>query len=503
MLGVTTLRAHLGIRTRRANWCRTLLAGAVGVLGVVGFTPRSARAVAAPSVAVPAYFWSSTEWDRMLVSSAELRYVVLNPDSGPGTVSYPTFVTKVAATRAQGATVVGYVDTSYGVRPLAAVKADIDKYRTWYGVNAFFFDQTPYDCAQVAYYQEVEDYVRAQAGGFVFHNPGMNPQECYLDVADVVVNFEGSEASYDAWTPAPYAVSYPADRFWHIVYAVDPAHAAALLSSAVNRNGGLVFLTEQAMPNPFSVIPIDALWLAQTPTRSGRKAAPQATPPSTAPVPPPSTRVEAPQSPAPSTTAPPGAAADAPVTTLPATGVAASVTTTSTIATAGVQSGVQGAPVPVIALPVSTSVAPPTFPVPTTVALTSPPFSSPSAPVPATPNVPVADEAFTIVPPEPPEPLVVPAPVPANALALPVLPVAGPMKPGLPSTLPVAGPKVNSVVRSAVPITTRPPVGPALVPTTPIVTTGVVRVVAIRATTPRRSAEGPKKSPAVRRPSTR
>ena len=100
----------------------------------------------------------------MLVGSEELRYVVLNPDSGPGTVSYSTFVTKVAAARSQGATVVGYVDTGYGGRALASVKTDIDRYRAWYGVNAFFFDQTPYDCSAIAYYQDVEDYVRGQAG---------------------------------------------------------------------------------------------------------------------------------------------------------------------------------------------------------------------------------------------------------------------------------------------------------------------------------------------------
>ena len=272
-LGVTTLREVFGTRSRRATWCRTILAGAVGAVGVVVLAPRPARAAAAPSVAVPAYFWSSTEWDRMLVSSEQLRYVVTNPDSGPGTVSYPTFVNKVAAARAQGATVVGYVDTAYGARSLATVKADIDKFRTWYGVNAFFFDQTPYDCAQISYYQDLEDYVRAQVGGFTFLNPGMNPQECYLGVADVVVNFEGSEASYNAWTPAPYAAGYPADRFWHIVYSVDPSHAAALLSSAASRNGGLVFLTEQGMPNPFSVF---------RPTRSGpprHRRAPVATRP--------------------------------------------------------------------------------------------------------------------------------------------------------------------------------------------------------------------------------
>lgn len=490
---MTTLRDVFGPRSRVARCWRTLLAGAVGVVGVVGLTPRSAHGAAARSVAVPAYFWSSTQWDRMLVSSQELRYVVMNPDSGPGTVSYPSFVTKVATARTQGAMVVGYVDTGYGARALATVKAEIDKYRTWYGVNAFFFDQTPYDCAQIAYYQQVEDYVRAQAGGFIFHNPGMNPQECYLDVADVVVNFEGSEASYNAWTPAPYAAGYPADRFWHIVYAVDPAHAAALLSSAASRNGGLVFLTEQDMPNPFSVIPVDALWSAQTPTRSGRKAAPQAAPPSTTAPVPATPRLAAPQSPSPTTTSPEGAAAAVPVTTRPAAADATGATTTS-IATGSAQN----APVPLMLEPVPTTSASssnslPTTVAPTTSAPTSPPLSPPSAPVPAVRSGQIAGDTFVIVPPAPigrPGPFVTPAPDLQNSTA----------EWGL-AERPVPDPAVTSAVRSAAPspTTTRPPAGPALVPTTPAVTRVALRVAATRTTSARRVVEVPKKTPAARR----
>ena len=487
---VTTLRVVLGTRTRGATWCRVLLAGAVSMVGVIGLAPRAAHAAAAPSVAVPAYFWSSTQWDRMLVSSEELRYVVMNPENGPGTVSYPTFVTKVAAARAQGAIVVGYVDTSYGVRPLAAVKADIDKYRMWYGVNAFFFDQTPYDCAKIPYYQEVETYVRAQAGGFIFHNPGMNPQECYLDVADVVVNFEGSEASYHSWTPAPYAPGYPAGRFWHIVYAVDPTHAAALLSNAASRNGGFVFLTEQDMPNPFAVIPTDALWFAQTPTRYGRKAAPQASPPLTAPIPPPSTRMEAPQSSSSTTSASAGAssdaASDAPVAIRPA-GVATS-TTTTTVAIGSAQS----AQVPLATEPVSTTFPPSSTSGPPTVPPTSPPvsptFLSQRAAVLPAPSVLAVMDAFPITPPAP----IVP-------------PVASTENSTVVMASRVRGSEVTSVVMSTTlsPMNTPPPAGPALVSTTPTATKVAVRVATPLATSSRRVAEVPKKTRIARRSSIR
>ena len=252
---------------------------------VIGGQVGRARAAtpARPSVAVPAYFWADAQWERMLNGATEVKYVVLNPESGPGSAKYPTFATKVATARSQGATVLGYVDTAYGTRSAALVQADITSYRSWYGVNAFFFDQTPTACTELPYYATISTFVRSQPNGLIVHNPGTNPSECFLSAADVVVNFEGAEATYAGWTPAEYTASYPASRFWHIVYSVDPDHASALLDGAASRQGGLVYLTEQGMPNPFSVIPTAALWSAQTPSVTTRPPAPQAGTGSTVP----------------------------------------------------------------------------------------------------------------------------------------------------------------------------------------------------------------------------
>lgn len=262
------------------------LAAFVAIAGLVlgGQVGRARAAVPSrPSVAVPAYFWADAQWERMLNGATEVKYVVLNPESGPGSVKYPTFETKVAKARSQGATVLGYVDTAYGTRSAALVQADITSYRSWYGVNAFFFDQTPTACTELPYYDAISTFVRSQPNGLIVHNPGTNPSECFLSAADVVVNFEGAEATYAGWTPAGYTSSYPASRFWHIVYSVDPDHASALLDAAAGRQGGLVYLTEQGMPNPFSVIPTPALWSALTPSVTTRPPAPQAGTGSTVP----------------------------------------------------------------------------------------------------------------------------------------------------------------------------------------------------------------------------
>ena len=278
-------------------WLAACTAFAAMVVG--GPVGRARAATVRPSVAVPAYFWADDQWGRLLSGSTEVSYVILNPESGPGSMSYATFETKVATARSQGVTVLGYVDTGYGSRSTASVQADITKYRTWYGVNAFFFDQTPTACSELPYYEALSAFVRSQPNGVVFHNPGTNPGECFLSAADVVVNFEGSEASYAGWTPSAYTSSYPANRFWHIVYSVDPSHAAALLGSAADRQGGLVYLTEQGLPNPYSLIPNAVLWSAQTPSVTTRPPAPQAGSGTTTPG-----RPSAPQSGGPTTTAP-------------------------------------------------------------------------------------------------------------------------------------------------------------------------------------------------------
>ena len=255
------------------------LALTVAFSGLTGWGWHRAEAApsALPSVAVPAYFWPGPEWETLLRAGSEVKYVILNPDSGPGAQSNADFVGVVDRARIKGFVVVGYVDTAYGARSTSLVQADIARYRSWYGINQFFFDQTPSACTNVAYYGALQTFVLQDPNGFVVLNPGTNPGECYLGVSDMVVNFEGSESSYAGWTPAPYVASYGAERFWHIVYSIVPANVTSVLSVASQRNAGFVYLTDEGFPNPFFRIPSTQLWQAQVPSSGvgGRGAAPQ------------------------------------------------------------------------------------------------------------------------------------------------------------------------------------------------------------------------------------
>jgi hypothetical protein len=83
---------------------------------------------------------------------------------------------------------IGYVYTSYGQRPLADVKADIQKYLKWYNVNGFFFDETLADATREAYYTNLANYVRSIKPSYlVVLNPGVIPTvKTYFDFADLV-----------------------------------------------------------------------------------------------------------------------------------------------------------------------------------------------------------------------------------------------------------------------------------------------------------------------------
>ena len=99
------------------------LALTVAFSGLTGRGWRRAEAAPGnqPSVAVPAYFWPGPEWEALLRAGSEVKYVILNPDSGPGTQSNADFIGVVARARIKGFVVVGYVDTAYGARSASLV----------------------------------------------------------------------------------------------------------------------------------------------------------------------------------------------------------------------------------------------------------------------------------------------------------------------------------------------------------------------------------------------
>lgn len=204
------------------------------------------------------YFFPGTKWDTMLAQP--VAFCQINPASGPGTTISGSYVTQVGKAKAAGVPVFGYVHTKYGTRPVAEVKADADKYVTWYGVAGIFVDTTSNKLADLAYYADLCNYLRSKGLKLVL-NPGTQTLEPYVGLADHLMVFEGTAANYRARVAPTWEASYDRNRFWHCVHTCTVAEMPALVALAKSRNCGLFYATDDVMTNPYDTLPtyFDAL----------------------------------------------------------------------------------------------------------------------------------------------------------------------------------------------------------------------------------------------------
>lgn len=227
-----------------------------------------AALLAAPAFAadllVPAYFYPGGKknfWPQLAAAASQAPVMaILNPASGPGSVTDPNYTAAVAAVRAAGGKVVGYVSSSYTNRAIGDVTADINKYVAMYPIDGFFIDEMTNDAdsGHLAYYQTVYNYIKAlNASYFVVGNPGTNIPEAYagLPVADQFVVFEGSDKSYRNYVPAAWQSGYAAGRFAHIVYGASKGSMSKHLANAAARGAGAIFVNGDKLPNPYDTLP--------------------------------------------------------------------------------------------------------------------------------------------------------------------------------------------------------------------------------------------------------
>jgi hypothetical protein len=210
--------------------------------------------------------------------------VILNPASGPGAGPEidPNYVNTgpvgpLLNVRAAGASIYGYVSTSFATRDVADAKADIDLYYTpayWRGagvqVDGIFLDEMSSDLPDVGYYQELRDYVHAKdANARVIANPGQpGTQDTsggasgftvmdYATAADVLVTFEGPASAYElAYTNPEWVDALPASHFAHLVYDQPSGDDAQIeVDLAHQRKAGMLYVTDDVFsPNPWDTL---------------------------------------------------------------------------------------------------------------------------------------------------------------------------------------------------------------------------------------------------------
>ncbi|MCJ1453224.1 hypothetical protein MMC28_003570 [Mycoblastus sanguinarius] len=175
--------------------------------------------------------------------------VIINPDSGPGTMSYPTDPNYIAGISKLNSypnvITLGYVDTSYSNRAYSSVTSDIDVYASWasytnanISIGGIFFDdvvgQNAGTNAVVTYYHNASAYAYEQVPSDVtpvVFNPGsLGPQQLF-QYCDTMVEFESPLSSYQGVTTIKTIPSGYADQSAILVYN---ATATANVNSLVH-----------------------------------------------------------------------------------------------------------------------------------------------------------------------------------------------------------------------------------------------------------------------------
>lgn len=213
-----------------------------------------------PALVVPAYFHPAvraTDWQRLAARAQQVRLVVLNIASGAGERPDNAFLPVLSRLRDAGVTIAGYVDTSYGCRPLSAALIEFERYQEWYDVHDVFFDRVSTAAEHVDRYRTFADSARRHGADTVAFNHGAHPVEAYAEHADMLGTFEGPWQAYlDAVVPRWVRAS-PARKFFHLVHSVPHRHLGDALDLARKRNAGGAYVTNQAGDNPWDHVPGD------------------------------------------------------------------------------------------------------------------------------------------------------------------------------------------------------------------------------------------------------
>ncbi|MCA9240397.1 MAG: hypothetical protein KDA37_09365 [Planctomycetales bacterium] len=218
-------------------------------------------------IVVPAYFYPSpgSDWNDLNTAVSQVPITaIMNPGSGPGNNVDSLYTSAVGSFRSAGGRVIGYVSSSYANRPLQAVLDDIDKYAAWYDIDGIFVDEMTNNnvTANLDFYQAVYDHIKSIDPQWeVMGNPGTTTLEAYLTrpAADRLMVWENFGASYPSHTPSAWNAGYDSSRFVNLLHQLAPTDLVTMrqyVDTAVARNVGGVYFTDDILPNPWDRLPV-------------------------------------------------------------------------------------------------------------------------------------------------------------------------------------------------------------------------------------------------------
>ncbi|MFJ6699054.1 spherulation-specific family 4 protein [Streptomyces sp. NPDC091272] len=215
------------------------------------------------SVLLPLYTHPAVDpepWRLALAAADRVHGVVLNAADGPGELADPAFAEASRGLRAAGVPVLGYVDLDYGERPESEVAADLERHRSWFSVDGWFFDRAPAERSALPHCRRTVRAARRTGARTVVLNPGAHPAPGYARLADLIVTFEGHWTSYVAPFDRPrWTTRFPPERFCHLVYGVPRAMSPVAVRTALDRGAAVCCAVGGELPNPWSALPPELL----------------------------------------------------------------------------------------------------------------------------------------------------------------------------------------------------------------------------------------------------
>jgi hypothetical protein len=177
---------------------------------------------------------------------------VVNPANGPGAAQQSAYTTGIAGLVDAGVRVIGYVATGYAARADTAVRADVDRWRSYYpAVTGIFFDEQSNEAGNEGYYRSLSQYAKAQGLGFTVGNPGTDTAESFIGALDAMLIYESKGLPAESRL-AGWHTKYAPANFGVIPYGA--AFDAAYVRMA-RTHVGYVYINDDDLPNPWDSLP--------------------------------------------------------------------------------------------------------------------------------------------------------------------------------------------------------------------------------------------------------
>jgi Spherulation-specific family 4 len=259
-----------------------LIAAPVLIFGLsLGFAPRS-LASSSESIVTTLYAYPTLpSWQQVESAAPTVSASIVDicaPDgSGSGCNGQPADAENTAwpptikALQQAGITPLYYIWTDYGATPVATVEGELQNAISWYGVSSPMFDGTSTSASEAGYYQTLYNYAIANGAKIVMFNPGtVAPQSYMFGPNEILQQFEGTEAQFDAATFPSWMSSYSASEFSATISAGTSAGVGTDISDAAHDGIGNIYVDDEAEPPNYSTLP--AFWSAEVQDVAGTTA---------------------------------------------------------------------------------------------------------------------------------------------------------------------------------------------------------------------------------------